>query len=64
MLKFKLEGDTWGKDYSILISAMSHRIWLIVSVKSFKSENHDKIYPDAKNPNLKNGCDGDFRATA
>ena len=34
------------------------------SVKPFKSKNRDKIYLDATNPNLKKGCDTDFRATA
>jgi len=34
------------------------------SVKPFKSKNRDKIFLDAKNPNLKKGCDRDFRATA
>ena len=34
------------------------------SVKSLKSKNRDKINLDAPNPNLKKGCDRDFRATA
>ena len=34
----------------------------IHSVKSFQSKNRDKIYLDAPNPNLKKGCDRDFRA--
>ena len=37
---------------------------LMISVKPFKSKNRDKIYLDAPNPNLKKGCDRDFRATA
>ena len=37
---------------------------VMASVKPFKSKNRDKIDLDAPNPNLKKGCDRDFRATA
>ena len=37
-----------------------HYVWLIHSVKPFKSKNRDKIDLDAPNPNLKKGCDRDF----
>ena len=36
----------------------------MISVKTFKSKNRHKIFLDATNPNLKKGCDLDFRATA
>ena len=34
------------------------------SVKPFKSKNRDEIYLEAPNPNLKRGCDRDFREIA
>ena len=43
---------------------MSNDSLLMTSVKPFKSKNRDKIYLEAPEPNLKKGCDGDFRATA
>ena len=45
--------------------SFSMQVSLIMdSVKPFKLKNHDKIYLDATNPNLKKVSDRDFRATA
>jgi len=50
-----------GDLVEIGITVMSHKLWAITSVTPFQSKNRDKIYLDA--PNLKKGCDRDFRAT-
>ena len=48
----------------LTITYGSEMTGVMLSVKPFKSKNLDKSYLDAPNPNLRKGCDRDFRATA